>query len=194
MSWNRYQSRDPRRVDPMRQPLYDYVVLDTETTGFKPADGAKLIEIGAVKVHDGNIIDRYEQLIDPHQPIPEHITDLTGITDMMVNGQPDISNVIPEFNKWLGERTIIMAHNATFDLSFLDAAMKTVVGERFFFPHPFLDTLEMSRKIHPEKASHKVAVLIRDYGIGDVEEHRALSDATQENMLYEAMRREEFGR
>ena len=64
----------------------------------------------------------------------------------------------------------------------------------FFFPHRFVDTLEMSRKIHPEKPSHKVAVLIRDYGIGDVEEHRALSDATQENMLYEAMRREEFGR
>ena len=87
-----------------------------------------------------------------------------------------------------------MAHNASFDLSFLDAAMKTVNGGMFFFPHRFVDTLEMSRKIHPEKPSHKVAVLIRDYGIGDVEEHRALSDATQENMLYEAMRREEFGR
>lgn len=194
MSWNRYQSHDPRRVDPMRRPLYDYVVVDTETTGFKPAGGAKLIEIGAVKVHNGNVIDCYGRLIDPHRPIPEHITDLTGITDTMVDGQPDIRDVLPEFNKWLGERTIIMAHNATFDLSFLDAAMRTVGKERFFFPHLFLDTLEMSRKIHPEKRSHKVADLIRDYGIGRDERHRALSDATQENMLYEAMRREWFGR
>jgi len=193
MSWDRYQSRDPRRIDPMKTPLYDYVVLDTETTGFKPENGAKLIEIGAVKIHGGKLVDRYEQLIDPHQHIPEHITSLTGINDSMVIGQPDVSQAIIRFDKWLGPRTIIMAHNASFDLSFLDAAMKTVNGGMFFFPHRFVDTLEMSRKIHPEKPSHKVAVLIRDYGIGDVEEHRALSDATQENMLYEAMRREEFG-
>lgn len=194
MSWDKYQSRDPRRIDPMKTPLYDYVVLDTETTGFKPENGAKLIEIGAVKIHDGKLVDRYEQLIDPHQPIPEYITSLTGINDSMVIGQPDVSQAIIRFDKWLGPRTIIMAHNASFDLSFLDAAMKTVNGGMFFFPHRFVDTLEMSRNIHPEKPSHKVAVLIRDYGIGDVEEHRALSDATQENMLYEAMRREEFGR
>lgn len=194
MSWDKYQSRDPRRIDPMKTPLYDYVVLDTETTGFKPENGAKLIEIGAVKIHDGKLVDRYEQLIDPHQPIPEYITSLTGINDSMVVGQPDVSQAIIRFDKWIGPRTIIMAHNASFDLSFLDAAMKTVNGGMFFFPHRFVDTLEMSRKIHPEKLSHKVAVLIRDYGIGDVEEHRALSDATQENMLYEAMRREEFGR
>lgn len=54
MSWDRYQSRDPRRIDPMKTPLYDYVVLDTETTGFKPENGAKLIEIGAVKSMTGN--------------------------------------------------------------------------------------------------------------------------------------------
>lgn len=194
MSWDKRQSRDPRRIDPLETPLYDYVVVDTETTGFKPSDGAKLIEIGAVKIHGGKLVDRYEQLIDPHQHIPEHITSLTGINDNMVYGQPDVSQAICEFDRWLGPRTIIMAHNATFDLRFLDAAMKTVNGGMFFFPHRFVDTLEMSRKIHPEKPSHKVSTLIRDYGIGDVEEHRALSDATQENMLYEAMRREEFGR
>lgn len=70
MSWDKYQSRDPRRIDPMKTPLYDYVVLDTETTGFKPENGAKLIEIGAVKIHDGKLVDRYEQLIDPHQQSP----------------------------------------------------------------------------------------------------------------------------
>lgn len=190
MSWDKRQSRDPRRIDPLETPLYDYVVVDTETTGFKPSDGAKLIEIGAVKIHGGKLVDRYEQLIDPHQHIPEHITSLTGINDNMVYGQPDVRQAICEFDRWLGPRTIIMAHNATFDLRFLDAAMQTVNGGMFFFPHRFVDTLEMSRKIHPEKPSHKVSTLIRDYGIGDVEEHRALSDATQENMLYEAMRKE----
>lgn len=193
MSWNRYQSRDPRRVDPMSRPLYDYIVLDTETTGLRPTDGALLIEIGAVKVHDGDVVDRYERLIDPHLPIPARITELTGITDWMVDGRDDASHAVTEFDEWLGERTTVMAHNAAFDLSFLDAAVRTMGGERFFFPHPFLDTLEMSRKIHPEKRSHKVADLIRDYGVGLSERHRALSDAAQENMLYEAMRREWFG-
>ena len=164
MSWDKYQSRDPRRIDPMKTPLYDYVVLDTETTGFKPENGAKLIEIGAVKIHNGKLVDRYEQLIDPHQPIPEYITSLTGINDSMVIGQPDVSQAIIRFDKWLGPRTIIMAHNASFDLSFLDAAMKTVNGGMFFFPHRFVDTLEMSRKIHPEKPSHKVAVRREEFG------------------------------
>ena len=191
MSWDKYQSRDPRRIDPMVKPLYDYAVVDTETTGFKPSEGAKLIEIGALKVHNGKIVGKYQQLINPHRHIPEHISELTGITDRMVTGQPDVRSAIRDFDRWLGPKTIILAHNASFDLRFLDAAMQTVTNcDFFFFPHLFLDTLEMSRKIHPEKRSHKVATLIQDYGIGDTEEHRALSDAMQEHMLYEVMRDE----
>lgn len=194
MNWSRYQSHDPRRINPVERPLYDYAVLDTETTGLRPDAGAKLIEIGAVKVRRGKVIDRYERLVDPHQPIPDKITELTGITDDMVRGKADWGEAVLDFDRWLGHGTIVMAHNAPFDLGFLDAAMKAADGGGFFFPHRFVDTLEMSRRIHPEKRVHKVSELIRDYGIGDVEEHRALSDATQENMLYEAMRKERFGR
>ena len=84
-----------------------------------------------------------------------------------------------------------MAHNASFDMSFLDNAVQLAYLERDArFAHPFVDTLDLSRRLHPEKRSHKVSTLIVDYHIADMEEHRALSDARQEWMLYRAMRDE----
>lgn len=91
MYWDRYIHRDnPRRIEPLDKPLDMYVMLDTETTGLHPEEGATLIEIGAFLVQPGNENSRpkFEQLIDPRQPLSEFITGLTGITDQMLQGMP----------------------------------------------------------------------------------------------------------
>lgn len=170
--WDKYRSDDPRRIPPLEAPLLDYVVVDTETTGLNPEDGAKLIEIGAVKVKNGRIVDTYSQLINPQMIVPPHITQLTGITTYDVSGKPTVKHAMKEFERWLGFETPFLAHNATFDLKFLDWATAETWPNRPLFDHPFLDTLEMSRDIHPEIRHHKVADLIKRYHVADVEQHR----------------------
>lgn len=180
---------DPRLADPFGGNYGDYVMVDTETTGLHPAKGDTIIEIGAVKVRDNHIIDSYSQLVNPFEPLDKTITRLTGITDSMLQGKPPIEQVIDEFDRWVGECSLIAAHNAVFDMTFLDKAVRQAgIGRTFH--HQYLDTLQMSRLLHPERMSHKVSTLIVDYGIADTEEHRAESDARQEHELYQAMKQE----
>lgn len=109
----------------------------------------------------------------------------------MLLGKPDVREVMDEFARWCSDTAVVMAHNASFDMSFLDNAVQLAYLERDArFAHHFVDTLDLSRRLHPEKRSHKVSTLIVDYHIADMEEHRALSDARQEWMLYRAMRDE----
>lgn len=131
MYWDRYIRRDnPRRIEPLDKPLDTYIMLDTETTGLNPEEGATLIEIGAFLVQPGNENSRprFEQLIDPRQPLPEFIAGLTGITDQMLQGKPTVGAAMLRFHQWLdqvwpaGKPLTIIAHNAEFDVSFLDAA------------------------------------------------------------------------
>lgn len=94
MYWDRYIRRDnPRRIEPLDKPLDTYIMLDTETTGLNPEEGATLIEIGAFLVQPGNENSRprFEQLIDPRQPLPEFIAGLTGVTDQMLQGMPTVA-------------------------------------------------------------------------------------------------------
>ena len=107
----------------------------------------------------------------------------------MLLGKPDVREVMDEFARWCSDTAVVMAHNASFDMSFLDNAVQLAYADRDArFAHHFVDTLDLSRRLHPEKRSHKVSTLIVDYHIADMEEHRALSDAKQEWMLYRAMR------
>ena len=184
---------DPRRIDPFDRPLHNYVVIDTETTGLDPYKGSRLLEIGAVCVHHDRIVDTFETLVNPHQHVPGKITQLTGITDAMTQRGVDAGMAVRMFASWLHPEDILLAHNAPFDMSFLDKATRDMSHDRQrFFPHLYLDTLQFSRQLHPERRSHRVANLIRDYDIADHEEHRALSDATQEERLYRKMREEYF--
>lgn len=178
---------DPRRIDPFDQPLDEYVVVDVETTGFDP-ESDRLIEVGAVHVKDGRTVGTFARLLDPHMPIPSHITRLTGIDNHMTAGQGEDVDMILHLDEWVGDLPIL-AHNAPFDMGFLDMAWWQATG-RPVFDHWWLDTLEMARRLHPELAHHRVADLIGFYGVGDVEEHRGLSDAVQEAELYRLMCRE----
>lgn len=94
-----------------------YVVFDIETTGFSPVKN-RIIEIGAVKVVEGKIVDRFSTFVNPRVPIPFRIEQLTSINDEMVMDAPGIEEVLPEFLKFC-EGTIFVAHNANFDMSFI---------------------------------------------------------------------------
>lgn len=137
--------------------------------------------------------NEFEQLIDPRQPLSEFITGLTGITDQMLQGMPTAGAAMLRFHQWLdqvwpaGEPLTIIAHNAEFDVSFLDAAERVYDPTASGFYCRWLCTKEMSWELNPQKRHHRVTDLIADYHIGDTEEHRALADAIQEQMIYRAL-------
>ena len=141
---------------PRGQNLDDtYVVFDIETTGLSK-EKEMITEIGAVKVADGKIIDRFSTFVNPQRPISAEITKLTGITDDMVKDAPTIENVLPEFLKFC-EDTVLVAHNASFDTGFIRiAAERAGLGE---LHHTIVDTLELARALLPELNKHKLDIV-----------------------------------
>lgn len=165
-------------VRPTDTPLMPttYVVFDTETTGFNAAGKDQMIEIGAVKICEGNIIDRFDELIDPGCHIPDKITELTCITDEMVKGKPNEEEVTRKFLEWAGDLPMV-AHNAKFDISFIEMSMKKYnLGE---FKNTVIDTLELSRALDQGFARHSLSALVKRYNVPWEEDahHRADYDA-----------------
>ncbi len=153
----------------------EYVVFDTETTGFYVGSD-QMIEIGAVKIKDGEILDRFDEFIDPKRPLPQKIIDLTCITDDMLAGHDSEEEVTKRFLEWTGDLPMV-AHNAKFDIGFISAACnKYNLGE---FNNTVLDTMSMARMLHPEWPNHKLTTLVRRYKIEWDEDahHRADYDA-----------------
>jgi len=159
---------------PRGQNLDDtYVVFDIETTGLSK-EKEMITEIGAVKVADGKIIDRFSTFVNPQRPISAEITKLTGITDDMVKDAPTIENVLPEFLKFC-EDTVLVAHNASFDTGFIRiAAERAGLGE---LHHTIVDTLELARALLPELNKHKLDIVCEHLGVTLNEHHRAVNDA-----------------
>lgn len=152
-----------------------FVVFDTETTGFY-AGTDTMIEIGAVKVKNGEIIDRFDKLINPKRHIPEVITELTFITDEMVKDCNDEEFVTKEFIDWVEDLPLI-AHNAKFDISMMKAAFsKYNLGE---FNYTVIDTMGMARILHPEWINHKLSTLTKKLDVpwDEDKHHRADYDA-----------------
>ncbi len=150
-----------------------FVVFDIETTGLS-AINDMITEIGAVKIRDGEIIDTYSQLINPERPIPELITNITGITDDMVKDKPAIKEVILDFIKFIGD-DVLVAHNASFDVGFIREKMKLVNIE---LNNPVLDTLELSRAVFPFLKNHKLNIVAKHLNVDLINHHRAVDDAT----------------
>ena len=153
-----------------------FVVFDTETTGFNAAGGDQMIEIGAVKIQDGNIIDRFDELIDPGRHIPDKITELTCITDEMVKGKDSEEEVTKRFLEWTGDLPMV-AHNAKFDISFIEMSMRKYnLGE---FTNTVIDTLELSRTLDQGYSRHGLSALVKRYNVPWEEDahHRADYDA-----------------
>lgn len=139
-----------------------FVVFDTETTGFNPGLGDSMIEIGAVKLHNGEVIDRFDELINPHHHIDESITLVTDISDDDVKDADNEENVIKRFKEWIGNLPLV-AHNARFDKNMLDMAYyKYDLG---LLENPIIDTLMLSRVINRDLKKHSLKALGKFYGI-----------------------------
>ena len=159
----------------------NYTALDLETTGLNPKYD-KIIEVGAVKVRNGKIIDRFQQLVRPGIALPEKITGLTGITQEELLEAKDSEMVIPQLLEFL-EDDVILGHSVMFDYSFLK---KAAVNQNLWKPEQFhlgLDTLRLSRIYLPELPSRKLTDLCLHYGI-EHRAHRALGDAESTSRLY----------
>ena len=150
----------------------DFVVFDIETTGRSPVKN-KIIEIGAVKVSGGEIVDRYQTFINPQVPIPYFIKDLTSITDQMVMDAPLIEQVLPEFIKFC-EGCVLVAHNAEFDTGFIKQKSKELGIEYEF---TYVDTLGISRLLFPAHAKHTLDAAAKRVGVILENHHRAVDDA-----------------
>ncbi len=149
-----------------------FVVFDLETTGLS-ARTEKITEIAAAVVENGEIRETFEQLVNPGIPIPQKITELTGITDAMVADAPSIAEALPRFLEFAGE-SILVAHNAPFDASFLAAACESLgIGREFCF----LDTLELSRALLPGQSKYNLKAVAQAVGAGDFRHHRADEDS-----------------
>ena len=150
----------------------EMVVFDIETTGLSKND-CKITEIGAVKIKNGEIIDRYNTFVNPQCPIPEDIQKLTSITDDMVADARTIDVVLPEFLGFVGD-SLLIAHNADFDTGFIRVAAKHCGIE---FNNPYLDTLALSKYINSELKNHKLDTLAKHYKLEEFHHHRACDDA-----------------
>ncbi len=156
---------------PLEFSLKDFTVVDIETTGTE-VNYDKITEIGAVKIIGGVIKEEFHTLINPEVPIPERITELTGIDDELVKDSPTIDKVYPDFFKFMQD-SVFVAHNVEFDFKFLKKAGKDL---GYVLNNDTLDTLYVSRKVLKGLKNHKLNTVCEHFGI-TFRHHRALSDA-----------------
>ena len=161
--------------------ITSYVCVDVETTGLS-AKTEKLIEIGAVKVVNGEIVDRFHSFLQPGKPVGAYIEALTGITDEMLKGAPLAKEVMPKFHAFCGDLPLL-GHNLSFDYSFLKKGM---TNENLDFEKEGIDTLRIARKYLPELESRKLTFLCEHFEIRHTA-HRALGDAEATNELYQKL-------
>ena len=160
-------------VNEKGQSLNDtYVVFDLETTGFSSIKD-KIIEIGAVKVENGVITDKFSTFVNPKVPIPFEITNLTGITDDMVMEAPDIETILPQFLEFVGD-AVLVAHNASFDVSFIEQNCRYQDITPDFTS---VDTVAMARILLPTLSKFKLNVVANALHISLENHHRAVDDA-----------------
>ena len=152
----------------------DVVVFDIETTGLS-VDECKIIEIGAVKVHNAEIVDKFNMFVNPLCEIPENITELTSITNEDVATAPTIDVVLPKFFEFVGgDNVMLIAHNADFDTKFIRRAARDL---GIPFNNPYTDTLAISRFLNTELTNHKLDTIAKYYKLEDFHHHRACDDA-----------------
>ncbi|GAA0723025.1 PolC-type DNA polymerase III [Clostridium malenominatum] len=150
----------------------EFIVFDIETTGFSSKND-KIIEIGAVKIKNGQIIDTFSSFVNPGVHIPAKIIELTGITDDMVSEAESIDQVLPKFLSFT-EGNVVVAHNASFDVSFIK---KNSVDLGLSFNNPTMDTIPLAKYLYPDLKRYKLDVVAKYLGISLENHHRAVDDA-----------------
>ena len=150
----------------------EYVAFDLETTGLSSLHDT-IIEIGAAIMRGNEVLSTFQTFVDPHRPLQPKIVDLTGINDQMLAGQPDISEAMPKFLEYVGNRPLC-AHNADFDIGFVTAACEKL-GLPF---HPtYVDTLILAQNLMPELGKYKLNIVADALSLPDFNHHRASDDA-----------------
>ncbi|MEH6605032.1 MAG: 3'-5' exonuclease [Pseudomonadales bacterium] len=150
------------------------IVLDFETTGLSARGGDRVIEVGAVAVVDGKIVEQYQSLMNPGYRVSSFIEDYTGISNEMLSDAPNCREVIPRLQAFL-EDSVVVAHNASFDRGFLDAEYEGLGFER---EQPFLCSMRIARRLYPNAPNHKLGTLVRYTEVKQTGQfHRALADA-----------------
>ncbi len=165
--------------------MMEYVALDLETTGLEPSKD-RIIEIGAVKVRNKEVVGEYGTLINPQMEIPDRITELTGISNDMVQGKPLIAQALGELLDFC-EELPLLGHNLMFDYSFVK---HQAVDAGMVFEKKGMDTLKLARALLPELPSRSLQNLRMHYEIPQKDAHRALEDARTTYLLYERLREE----
>lgn len=152
-----------------------YTVFDTETTGLDPRGGDEIISVGAVRIINGKMLEDecFEQLVNPQRLIPWSSVQIHGIQAKVLEGQPDIAQVLPMFHKY-AEGTILVGHNVAFDMRLLQEK-EVLTGIRF--GNPVLDTMLISAFIHSAQQNHDLEAIAERLGITIIGRHTALGDA-----------------
>ena len=151
----------------------DFICFDLETTGLS-AQNDRITEIGAVRLHNGEITDRFDIFVDPERPIPEKITQLTSITNEMVQGAPKEAEALQQFFDFCGENAVLVAHNASFDASFVRAALQRQ-GKPF--ENTYIDTVTMARSLLPDLKKATLDSVANYLKLKPFHHHRAEDDA-----------------
>ena len=162
----------------------NYVLLDIETTGFKPSD-SEITEIAAYKVRDNKVVDSFSSLIKTNNPIPDNIIEITHITNEMVEKQPGIDKVLGDFKEFLAD-DIIVGHNVNFDIDFLTHYSYICFGN--YIINDYVDTLRIARKLLPNLPHHKLQTLSEFYNLDIEGEHRALKDVDLTYTIYNKLK------
>lgn len=165
----------------------DYVVFDLETTGTSTNQDA-IIEISAVRVLRGKVADTFSSLVNPQRPIPYYATQVNGITDDMVAGEPVLEQILPEFDTFIGD-AVLVGHNIhSFDMKFIWNAAERLYDRTF--QNDYIDTLSMARQCLPQLARHRLVDLASYYQISTQGAHRALNDCLMNQQCFEKMAKE----
>jgi DNA polymerase III subunit epsilon len=170
-----HQPGQTPELDNRRLVDLTYTVFDTETTGLDPSNGDEIISVGAVRIVNNRLLhhEAFDQLVDPQRPMSPESIKITGIDPPVLKGQPTIERVLPAFHRFC-EDTVLVAHNAAFDMRFLQLKENTT---GVHFTQPVLDTLLLSAVLHPNLESHKLEAIAERLGVDVMGRHTALGDA-----------------
>ena len=152
------------------------IILDFETTGLSPGHGDRAIEIGAVRIENGEITDRFQALMNPGRPVNRFIEDYTGITNSMLCKAPDCREVMGDFADFIGDHNLV-AHNASFDKRFLDSELERISRR---YSGQFACSMLAARRLYQDAPNHKLSTLIRYKNIRPIWYEAALQPTGQD--------------
>lgn len=166
-----------------------YVSFDIETTGFSPITN-EIIEIGAVLVSNGMIVDEFHTLVQPTQPVPFDITLITGITNEMLSDAPRLDDILCDFLAFIGDYPLV-GHNVGFDVNFVYDGATRCLGHGIDNIH--VNTIRLAKPAAPDLPNYKLGTVLKYFGIENESAHRALSDAKATYQLYEKLKQCTWG-